>query len=95
MEKSKEKRAENAKLLSDELDRVPTKQPALQQKPFLKRNSKSITTLNFKSNVTKPVLQQTKRQEPFKVETLSDKSTSLSEIAPSSSGREYPIQQRK
>lgn len=28
MEKSKEKRAANAKLLSDELDKIPTKQPA-------------------------------------------------------------------
>ena len=28
MEKSTEKRAANAKLLSDELDKIPTKQPA-------------------------------------------------------------------
>ena len=55
MEKSKEKRAANAKLLSDELDKIPTKQPA-QQRTVLKRQTKSMATINFK-NSPKPVTQ--------------------------------------
>ena len=54
MEKSKEKRAANARLLSDELDKIPTKQPAL-PKTLLKRQPKSIAVINFKST-TKPVV---------------------------------------
>jgi uridine kinase len=46
MEKSKEKRAANAKLLSDELDKIPTKQPI--QKAVFKHQQKSQAVINEK-----------------------------------------------
>lgn len=89
MEKNKQKRAANAKLLSDELDKIPVKQAA-QPKTLLKRQPKSLTSINFKS-ASKQVVQQKKIVAVIKEETiLSDKSTALSEITPKSSEKSLP-----
>ena len=90
MEKSKEKRVANARLLSDELDKIPTKQSA-QSKTLLKRQPKSVAAINFKS-APRPVVQPKQSAAILKEEkTLSDKSTTQSELTPKISDKQVSL----